>query len=43
MIGVYFLWIRLCHWVDQDAEELEPEVKPETWNPLLFLGGIVGS
>jgi type II secretory ATPase GspE/PulE/Tfp pilus assembly ATPase PilB-like protein len=37
---VYFLWVRTCWWVDQDAHELE--LSPQIWNLVMFATGFAG-
>lgn len=36
----YLLWVRLCGWVDHDAQDLGIETSP--WNPLLVGAGALG-
>jgi type II secretory ATPase GspE/PulE/Tfp pilus assembly ATPase PilB-like protein len=37
---VYFLWVRICWWADQDARKLR--LPHEIWNPVLFSCGVLG-
>ncbi len=38
--GIYLLWIKLCWWVNEDAEKLN--LPAEQWNSGVFAGGVLG-
>jgi len=40
LLFVYFFWVRICWWADQDARHLK--LPHETWNPILLGSGILG-
>ena len=40
IVGVYFLWIKCCSWVDRDAERLE--LSRSIWNALVITSGLFG-
>src|SRR5438874_554478 len=39
-LAAYFLWIRLCAWMDRDAPAVGLETSP--WNPLMVGAGAAG-
>src|SRR4051812_9000918 len=40
VVAIYLGWMRLCWWVDADADEVG--VQPRPWNAGLLVGGAVG-
>ncbi|HKI35584.1 MAG TPA: GspE/PulE family protein [Gemmataceae bacterium] len=40
LLLVYFFWVRICWWADQDARKLK--LPHETWNPILLGAGVAG-
>lgn len=40
LLVVYFFWVRICWWADQDARKLK--LSHETWNPILLGAGALG-
>jgi type II secretory ATPase GspE/PulE/Tfp pilus assembly ATPase PilB-like protein len=40
LLIVYFCWVRICWWADQDARKLK--LPHEMWNPILLGAGVLG-
>ncbi|MGC1274663.1 MAG: GspE/PulE family protein [Planctomycetaceae bacterium] len=40
VVGLFFLWIWITQWVDDDSGSLK--LRPEFWNAVVFAGGMAG-
>lgn len=40
VVGLFFLWVWISHWVDDDSDSLK--LRNEFWNSVVFAGGMVG-